>query len=280
MTDKEFIKICENSKSMFAASKTIGMAFSTFKRKAIKLGCYVTNQGGKNTSKDKIKVEDILSNKIRASNESIKKKLLRDDLIQNCCHNDKCTITNEWLGVEIKLELDHIDGNPQNNTLSNLRLLCPNCHSQTPTYRGRNVKRVKPYSDDELKVAITTSYTISEVCLKLNIAPKGGNYHTIKKKMSSLGLDLKVKYKQIINRGWQSKELNRCECGVTIKSNSKQCVKCYQRKSRKVVRPPYDELIKEIENTSYVAVGKKYGVSDNTIRKWKKYYEKQLNNGA
>jgi very-short-patch-repair endonuclease len=45
-------------------------------------------------------------------------------------------------------------------------------------------------------------------------------------------------------------------------------------KERKVERPSYEQLKKEIEETSYCAVGRKYGVSDNAIRKWIKYYEK------
>lgn len=44
---------------------------------------------------------------------------------------------------------------------------------------------------------------------------------------------------------------------------------------RKVVRPPYEQLLTEIEATSYVAVGRKYGVSDNAVRKWVRFYERQ-----
>lgn len=48
---------------------------------------------------------------------------------------------NEWNGREIGLELDHIDGDSYNNSFSNLRLLCPNCHSQTPTFKNKNKGR-------------------------------------------------------------------------------------------------------------------------------------------
>jgi 5-methylcytosine-specific restriction endonuclease McrA len=48
-----------------------------------------------------------------------------------------CKLT-KWMNQPIPIELDHIDGNPDNNGRENLRLLCPNCHSQTPTHAGRN----------------------------------------------------------------------------------------------------------------------------------------------
>ena len=50
---------------------------------------------------------------------------------------NKCDNT-EWNGQPIPIELEHIDGNSDNNNLDNVELLCPNCHAQTPTYKGKN----------------------------------------------------------------------------------------------------------------------------------------------
>lgn len=70
---------------------------------------------------------------------------------------------------------------------------------------------------------------------------------------------------------------NKCECGNETFGKNKTCVTCSQIKSRKVKRPDFFTLVQDIEELGYVGTGRKYGVSDNSIRKWKKYYEK-INN--
>jgi DNA-directed RNA polymerase subunit M/transcription elongation factor TFIIS len=57
----------------------------------------------------------------------------------------KCEVCfqTRWCGKEIPIELDHIDGDPENSKSENLRLICPNCHAQTATYKGKNMGKVK-----------------------------------------------------------------------------------------------------------------------------------------
>lgn len=57
-----------------------------------------------------------------------------------CC--ESCGQGQTWNGKNLTLEIDHTDGNRKNNKRSNLKYLCPNCHSQTPTFRAKNIKKV------------------------------------------------------------------------------------------------------------------------------------------
>lgn len=146
MTDQEFIEICNESPTMALAAAKMGIHFNTFKRKAEKLGCYKPNPGGKGTTKPKpegklnISLNDILEgNHPQYQTFKLKNKLFEAGLKKNIC--EECGIS-EWNKKEIKCELDHINGNRTDHALSNLKILCPNCHSQTETFRAKNIKRV------------------------------------------------------------------------------------------------------------------------------------------
>ena len=82
-------------------------------------------------------IEDYLIEK-PTNGTALKNRLIKEDLLEDKCN--KCGLSNEWENEYLSLQLDHIDGNHDNNKFENLRLLCPNCHSQTSNYSGKDRK--------------------------------------------------------------------------------------------------------------------------------------------
>ena len=121
----------------------------------------------------------LLDGSYKGTNSSIKNILFGFFNVEQKCQN--CGIS-EWQGVEIPLELDHVNGDSTNNSVDNLRLLCPNCHSITPTWRGRNINTGKEkVSDKDLLTALEKCSNIRQALLEVGLAPKGGNYTRAKK---------------------------------------------------------------------------------------------------
>lgn len=85
-------------------------------------------------SLDEILVEDSTYN-----NQLLKERLVKEGILEYKCV--ECGNLGEWNGNPLVLQLDHINGNPKDNRLENLRFLCPNCHSQTETFSGKNMGR-------------------------------------------------------------------------------------------------------------------------------------------
>lgn len=69
------------------------------------------------------------------SNSKVKARLIKNNLVQYVC--SICSNTGVHNNKPLVLQIDHIDGNRYNNILSNLRFLCPNCHSQTDTFTSK-----------------------------------------------------------------------------------------------------------------------------------------------
>ena len=91
--------------------------------------------------KPKRPIEDYLSNRFPAQSNKLRMRLLEEGIWEHKCHT--CQNTT-WNNKKIPLEMHHIDGNSKNNNLSNLQLLCPNCHAQTNNYRGKKLRKRKP----------------------------------------------------------------------------------------------------------------------------------------
>lgn len=106
----------------------------------------ITHFVGQSWSKGKIlppkrPIFEYLSNEQAISSHNLKRRLLKEGFFEYKCYGCE---NKEWCGQPIALELEHIDGNHLNNELKNLTLLCPNCHAQTETYRGKNIGRYAP----------------------------------------------------------------------------------------------------------------------------------------
>lgn len=85
-----------------------------------------------------VPLEEVLVRNRRYQPHSLKKRLFRAGLKKRRC--ELCGWAEISDDGRIPIELDHINGDPYDNRLENLRILCPNCHSLQPTHRGRNKK--------------------------------------------------------------------------------------------------------------------------------------------
>lgn len=135
-----------------------------------------------NRIRGKYKNQESLFSKNTVGACYIRKALLDLKIVENKCAI--CGLT-DWLNKPIVFDLDHIDGDRFNNTKENVRLLCPNCHSQTETFRGRNVKRPGKKIEDEVLIdALNKTKSIRQALLICGLSPRGGNYIRAKRLQS------------------------------------------------------------------------------------------------
>lgn len=81
--------------------------------------------------------EILVENSSYSSTTDLKQRLFKEELLKNECYI--CKMPPVWQEQAITLQLDHINGNSLDNRIENLRILCPNCHSQTKTFTGSNL---------------------------------------------------------------------------------------------------------------------------------------------
>lgn len=93
---------------------------------------------------------------------------------------------SRWRGEKISLEIEHKDGNHFNDLRENLEALCPNCHSLTETWRGRNKDSRGKVSDEFLLEALQKTETIRQALIVVGLSPRGKNYVRAKNLLATL----------------------------------------------------------------------------------------------
>jgi hypothetical protein len=144
VSDEKIIEVCLSSLSMSIAASKLGIHFNTLKRRAMILGVYKPNASGKGLKKnkrdgfDKIPLSEIIKgNQPQYQTNKLRVRLIKEGLKEAKC--EVCGIT-DWNDLPVSFELDHINGIRNDHRIENLRIICPNCHSQTVTYRAKNIK--------------------------------------------------------------------------------------------------------------------------------------------
>lgn len=150
---QEFAELVKSSTSVAEIVRGCGFgsisgSYSTVKRRIKTDGLDVSHipsglgsNRGRKFSPELIPLDQILVEGSSYSRASLKRRLIRDGLIENKCA--KCGLGSTWNDELLILRLDHINGVNDDNRLNNLRLLCPNCDSQTSTFSGRNAAQWK-----------------------------------------------------------------------------------------------------------------------------------------
>ena len=160
MTEKEQLQeLVKTSNSLTEILQKQGKAVSGASYKVLKeaLEAYQIDYNFLNEREigKQIPLEVILIENREYQSSRLKRRLVQAGIKQYVC--EICGCSNEWNGKPLTLQLDHINGNHSDNRLENLRILCPNCHSQTETYSNKRSKRHNYCVDCGCEISLTST---------------------------------------------------------------------------------------------------------------------------
>lgn len=204
------------------------------------------------------KLEDLFKKDIKLTSHTFKKRLLKHGYFEHKCY--KCNLT-EWNNQPIPIELEHINGDRLDNRLENLTILCPNCHAQTDTYRGKNVKQFclgkpkkikrdrKQYADEKQIAYKNKAFKI--INDNLNFVYSNARIKTLKEIANTIGVSKYYLYK-------------------FCKENKINVTKITYNRIKRDVKVNFTKeyLEKEIQLRAISSIAKEHRVSDKTVKKW------------
>lgn len=225
-TDDELIRAVQENQSIASVLSQLnlsplGQNYRTIKFHIKRLGIstiHMTGQawrrgipGSRGMGTEPTPLEKILVQNSLYNRAQLKSRIVRMGLIRYVC--SICGCGDMWQGKKLVLVLDHVNGDPLDNRLENLRFLCSNCNSQTSTFAGRRLKK-------------------NWACIL---------------------------------------------CGKPVSRAQTRCKKCASNLRIEVIekrrlRPDMQTLRDEIWRYGFSGTGRRYGVTDNAIRKWCKVY--------
>ena len=201
--------------------------------------------------------------KNKKSGLQIKHLLFQEKIKEEVCEH--CSLGNEYNGLPIALQMDHINGNNKDNRIENLKILCANCHSQTTTYcSGQLFNHSSRPSKDQLLEDIKQFKTTTLISEKYNIC-----HRNIRNWIKAEGLyEIYLEISKSTREPKKEYKCSKCNKEVTNKNTSELCKDC------KTKRPSKEQLLNDLkEFKTIIAIGDKYGVSDNGVKKWIKKYK-------
>ena len=145
VSDEEFKKIVANANTYSDCLRALGLttrggsSSDILKKRIVELECSTAHFGTKKAQSPNAKYsldEILVENSTYANISSLKTRLINENRLEYKCAF--CGNKGEWRGQKLVLQLDHINGINNDHRIENLRFLCPNCHSITNTYAGKN----------------------------------------------------------------------------------------------------------------------------------------------